>query len=235
MKLPEALHEVVPREQVGAGTGALYDYQYHQAAARTLTLIDGSDADCVYCEWHDDYVVETAQSLSYSFHQVKTRQRSLGPWTVSGFFGLVRKKMGPPRHDSIFARLWDHRRKFGDRCAAFVFVTDASVKDDFWTLLTEVRAQDRAKLSTNSAALFEQLLTALSPTFADVTEVSLLDFLAKLTVEDGVGAVTGLSDCQMLIANRLLQNSEVDLRVSEARRIGSELVDAVRKRSHVKL
>ena len=33
---PFALHQVVPREQIGAVTGLRYDFQYHQAAAAAL-------------------------------------------------------------------------------------------------------------------------------------------------------------------------------------------------------
>jgi Cap4 dsDNA endonuclease len=76
------LHEVVPREQVGPATGERYDFQYHQAAADCLQVLDDTQVACVYCEWHDDYVIETAGVISYRFHQVKTRLASLGPWTL---------------------------------------------------------------------------------------------------------------------------------------------------------
>lgn len=33
MSVAAGLHEIFPREQVGGPTGALYEYQYHQAAA----------------------------------------------------------------------------------------------------------------------------------------------------------------------------------------------------------
>ena len=81
------LYEVEPREQVGPATGNLYEYQYHQAAAGSLKLIEKNDtAACIYCEWHDDYVVEAESDGRYTFFQVKTR--SSGPWNVGEFFGL---------------------------------------------------------------------------------------------------------------------------------------------------
>ena len=47
----QTLHQVQPREQVGAQTGAQYEFQYHQAAAEALSLLEGLGVGCVYCEW----------------------------------------------------------------------------------------------------------------------------------------------------------------------------------------
>jgi hypothetical protein len=143
--LPEhGLHEVSPREQVGPQTGALYEYQYHQAAAEALSLLSNDDLVCVYCEWHDDFVSEDVSSSGYAFHQVKTRIKSKGPWRISEFFGLRKKTKDQPEPpaeaSSIFAHLWDHTSKFGSRCRTFVFVTDAGVESDFATFINEVHA-----------------------------------------------------------------------------------------------
>ena len=66
------LGTIAPREQAGAKTAAAYDFQYAQAALACLELLaDGAEA-CVYCEWHDDYVIERSEAgPSYSFFQVK--------------------------------------------------------------------------------------------------------------------------------------------------------------------
>ena len=42
------IHEVKPREQVGATTNARYDYQYRQAAKACLDLLQDYGADCVF-------------------------------------------------------------------------------------------------------------------------------------------------------------------------------------------
>ena len=52
------VHEVMPREQAGARTWLLYEFQYHQAAADALDVLDDTKVACVYCEWHDDHVIE---------------------------------------------------------------------------------------------------------------------------------------------------------------------------------
>jgi hypothetical protein len=231
---------VQPREQAGARTGALFEYQYHQAAAEALSLLDDANAVCVYCEWHDDYVTESAAGDSYAFNQVKTRQKSDGPWSLAEFFGLGRKRKYalPPvtRADSIFAHLWDHTRKFGDRCGRFVVVTDAGVDPPLEALLADTKAVKHfAELPPNSATHLANLRQSLAGVFHDVTDESLFTFLSRLWVREGVGTVRDLQGCRVLIASRILEASEVDLLMSEAKKIGADLVAVVRQRSHTTL
>ncbi len=238
MSAGHALHEVEPREQAGAGTGALYEYQYHQAAAEALTLLDDTEAVCIYCEWHDDYVTEMADGESYAFNQVKTRLKSKPPWSLAEFFGLGRKVKGAPppvtSTDSIFAHLWDHTQKFGDRCLRFVFVTDSGIDPKLAALLAGTKAvQCAAELQSDVEATFADLSQALAHTFTGITDESLFAFLSRLHVREGLGTVRDLPGCQVLIANRILEASEVDLLMSEAKKIGADLVAAARQRSHV--
>ena len=228
-----ALHQVEPREQVGAQTGALYDYQYHQAAAAALSLVDDTGVVCIYCEWHDDYVTESESASAYRFHQVKHRAKSKGPWRLSEFFGVPKKLADPAHEDSIFARLWDHGDKFGDRCQAFVFVTDAAIDPFFEALLFEAQLVRRGgQFADATKRSFDKVYNALKRTFTSITEDELLVFLTRLVVQDGIGKLEDLNGCRLEIAARILDASEVDLKVSEARKIGEDLVSAVRERSH---
>jgi hypothetical protein len=81
------LGEVEPRERAGAQTGRKYEYQYERTArAASDLLTDTANHVCVYCDWHDDYVVETGDAPTrYKFHQVKGRKSSQGPWTFGEF------------------------------------------------------------------------------------------------------------------------------------------------------
>lgn len=230
------LNAVQPREQAGPQTGAQYEYQYHQAAAEALSLIDGRETECIYCDWHDDYVTDTVACELYTFNQVKTRSRSAGPWTLSEFFGLGRKKRNSPapvtNMSSIFAHMWDHTRRFGTRCGSFVFVTDSDVDSTLKHLLQAAKdAKSVGFLPTPAATAFANLRTVLVKEFSDVTEESLFDFLSRLHVQEGVGSMRDLPGCRVLIANRILNASEVDLLLSEAKKIGADLVSAVRQRS----
>jgi Cap4 dsDNA endonuclease len=83
----QRLGHLEPRERAGAQTGRKYEYQYERTARAALDLL-AEDAKhvCVYCDWHDDYVVETGQPPTrYVFHQVKGRKSSQGPWKFSAF------------------------------------------------------------------------------------------------------------------------------------------------------
>jgi hypothetical protein len=156
---------VKPREQVGPQTGSQYEYQYHQAAAGALSLIDGTDTECIYCEWHDDYVAESAGASLYSFSQVKTRAKSKGPWTFAEFFGLGRKRKDQPTPvtttDTIFAHMWDHTRKFGFQCGRFILVSDADVDVSLSRLLLATRtAQIPSEMPSELFVSFSDLQTA---------------------------------------------------------------------------
>jgi hypothetical protein len=38
----------------GAKTDEAFEFQFHQAAADALDVLDDEQVACVYCEWHDD-------------------------------------------------------------------------------------------------------------------------------------------------------------------------------------
>lgn len=239
------LHEVEPREQNGAMTGERYDFQYHEAAAGALQVLDDTKVACVYCEWHDDYVVETAGIRSYRFHQVKTRAASQGPWTVNEFFGVKRPKgrkpkKAPPklaaRTDSIFGRLFDHVAKFGDRCQWFVFVSDAGAETSLHALIDGAHtASGYQALQEPVSSAFAELCSALQTVFPKLVEENLFRFLGRLYLQEAIGKLSDLKGCRTLIGARIRDLSEVDLRISEAQKIGDELVALVREKSHRKL
>lgn len=240
------LHEEFPREQVGAPTGERFEFQYHQAAADALQVLDDTRVACVYCEWHDDYVIEAAGVASYRFHQVKTRSIKQGPWTVNEFFGIKRPrgrqpKKGPPKpgtadKSSIFSRLFDHVKRFGDRCEHFIFVTDNEASGDFESLLRAVdSATGPGGLTGDPLGGFNQLYAALITAFHSLTKDELFGFLKKLKFQSAMGKLADLKGCRILIAGRIREISEVDLKVSEAEKIGTDLVSTVRKKSHLVL
>jgi hypothetical protein len=173
---------LMPREQSGPQTGRKYEVQYEEAALSCLKLLEDGEALCVYCEWHDDFVVErNGSSVTYAFHQVKTRADSKGAWSVFEILGVTKprpakqpkkvkrasskakKKKGtedglssPPRlklrkGDSIAHRMLDHYRKFSNACAVFVLVSPTEVVAD--RLLALVK--DAAKLASPADLLPE--------------------------------------------------------------------------------
>jgi Cap4 dsDNA endonuclease len=69
-----------PTEDVGASTAHRYLFQYCCAAARLLAaLAKGARCELI-CEWHEDYLVVTAQGLEAV--SVKHRENHLAAWTI---------------------------------------------------------------------------------------------------------------------------------------------------------
>jgi hypothetical protein len=242
--LNSTLYNVSPREQVGSRTGNLFEFQYHQAAAGALELLHSGDVVCVYCEWHDDYVTEWNHQQPYVFHQVKTRSRTQGVWKWPEFFGVGKMLKGGKRklttdNSSIFLNLWDHTQKFGTKCQRFVFVSDAELEVDFQSLLNEAKAgNDRSSLGDTSKEIFDGLLSAIEAAPARVPggdSNSLFAFLRSLHFTKAVGSVSNVDDIKLLLSGRILDASEVDLTTSDARKIGGDLVTAVKIRSHLVL
>ena len=182
----------LPREQIGAVTGEYYEFQYHQAAGDALQVLDDGKVACVYCEWHDDYVIETAGIASYQFHQVKARAKSRGPWSLSEFFGHRKKTTASQKSKteaSIFTNMIDHVSKFGGKCAAFVFVTDAGIKSDFQALLDQVEAAKSLKaLPADARKTLASVVKGLAKMLPDLVVADLYEFLVRFTVKPTMGA-----------------------------------------------
>ena len=122
------LHQIEPREQVGPQTGKLYEYQYHQAAAGALMLLDASENAA--CMSTANGMMTMLRSLNYRvsfihFYQVKTK--SDGPWPIGEFFGLgkLNTKTGQrplsARKSSIFSNMWDRASKSSEINAKHLF------------------------------------------------------------------------------------------------------------------
>lgn len=82
---------IKPRERTGEMTGRRYEYQFEQTAMAALKLLSEGTHRCVFCDWHDDYVVHLVADDSdrYLFVQVKTKTSSQGPWTFRELFGVA--------------------------------------------------------------------------------------------------------------------------------------------------
>lgn len=176
-RMANRLGTIAPREQVGAKTGAAYEFQYGEAALACLELLANGDDACVYCEWHDDYVIETTGvQPNYKFFQVKSRSSKQGPWPMGEILGVVGKRLhtsaqGSPRKSKrtskktpkplvptkqvgIAERLLDHQRRFSTACAVFALVTTHDVANDaFFALLDEAKQLHQARADANAVHL----------------------------------------------------------------------------------
>ena len=258
------IEEVAPREQVGAKTGAAYDFQYAEAALACLELLEGSDTTCVYCEWHDDYVVERESSgPTYEFFQVKSRSQSRSAWTMTSVLGVkgarprkaisklgsrsvggdiappkARTPLAPARKMGIAERLLEHQRRFEGACAAFAFVTNKDVKEDrFYDLLAsagKIAAEGGApdSLAADSREVFDELVVAYRQRDPTIAEADVWALVSRLRIQKAQGRYGDLSVAIGLLGQRIYDLAEVDLKVTDQRRIARQLLDAVRAKSH---
>lgn len=234
--VPKKIHEVTPREQVGARTGKLYEFQYHVAAEHSLQVLEDDGPRCILCEWHDDFVAETpgASCTLYAFRQVKSRALSEGPWKLRSMFGLGRKKktVEPAQADSIGARLYEHIQTFGDACSEVVLLTNSAPEQDLNQFLADIQTASTQKaLLGDSLAFFTELSKAYELAFK-ASRKDCFAFLKRFRVVGDCGSPDELRVILLRLAQRLFELSEIDLKMTEAQRIGRELVELVRQKSH---
>lgn len=64
------LHEVEPREVAGREAIARFAAQFRAAAYMSLAILENGEIDCVFCDFHEDYVVRRRenQAVRYDFY-----------------------------------------------------------------------------------------------------------------------------------------------------------------------
>jgi hypothetical protein len=236
------LGHLEPRERAGAQTGRKYEYQYERTARAALDLLtDDAKHACVYCDWHDDYVVETGQPPTrYVFHQVKGRKSSQGPWKFSEFFGVQIKKSAttaknPPAvsTDAIVPRMLLHHQNFGDSCAGLAFVTNAGLDAALVKFLQAIgNASDVASLPPDVCIAFRHVARgyeATTPPLAS-SETDLFMWLRGLAVHTDRGQLEDQDAALLELADVVVNYSEIELLQRQAKQIARDIVTQVRRR-----
>ncbi|MDH8543877.1 dsDNA nuclease domain-containing protein, partial [Klebsiella pneumoniae] len=78
----------------------------------------------VFCEFHDDFVIEKviASDIRYTFVQVKTKEKLREIWKLRDVFGILKRKSAKnPQtdemiRDSFIGKLLQHTINFGESC-----------------------------------------------------------------------------------------------------------------------
>lgn len=236
------LGQLEPRERVGAQTSRKYEYQYERTARASLDLLaDGLNHVCVYCDWHDDFVVETGDPPTrYVFHQVKGRKTSQGPWTIFDFFGVRRKKAAKPSKspvavapDAIIPLMLLHHKNFGKNCVGLTFVTNAGIEPPLSSFLTALHgAQTSADIQGDALHTFDHIARAYTagPSPLVPSREDLLICLRSLSVQTDQGHLENPDLALLELADVVLNYSEVDLLPRQAKQISREIVALVRLR-----
>lgn len=236
------LGEIEPRERAGAQTGRRYEYQYEQTARAALTLLDDAQKHvCVYCDWHDDYVIEAGDPPTrYIFHQVKTRNSSQGPWTFQQFFGVKKKKAATPANeppkigdDAIASLMLLHHGNFAESCAGVAFVTNAGIHPDLEKFLTQLRqVQTLNDLTGEARIAFDHIahayLGAEEPLASSPEDLFL--WLRGVTIHSDQGNLTHEDLALIEIGVRVEDFSEIPLLQRESIQIARQIVSRVRSK-----
>lgn len=234
------LGHVEPRERAGAQTSRRYEYQYERTARAALDLLAaGAKHVCVYCDWHDDYVIEIGHpSTRYVFHQVKGRKSSQGPWKFNDFFGLALKKTAklpkcpaPISDGAIVPLMILHHRNFADNCAGLAFVTNAGLDAALSHFLEMIGgAQDAAALPDEARKAFDHMAQAYAATTPPLaaSAAHLFAWLQGLKVHTDSGQLEDPEAALLELANVVVDYSEIDLRQRQAKQIAREIVGRVR-------
>lgn len=239
------LGQVEPRERAGAQTGRKYEYQYERTARAALDLLtDTARHVCVYCDWHDDFVIETGDPPTrYLFHQVKGRTSSQGPWTFSELFGVSMKKAKAPSkkpatvsEKAVVPRMLLHYANFGDNCAGLAFVTNAGLDPALSEFLeTTARSTDVDALPPEARIAFDHVARAYAATNPPlaVSATALFAWIRGLRVHTDEGHIESADAALLEIADVVFNYSEIELGQRQAKQIAREIVSQVRgKVSH---
>ncbi|MGH8604253.1 MAG: dsDNA nuclease domain-containing protein [Gammaproteobacteria bacterium] len=240
MSAGQRLGHVEPRERAGSQTGRKYEYQYERTARAALELLsDGGNHMSVYCDWHDDYVIEMGTPPTrYVFHQVKGRKTSQGPWTFREFFGTAMRESETPtkkpatvNEKAIVPLMLLHYRNFSESCAGIAFVTNAGLDPSLWSFLNAIGScTDVTAIPTNARNAFDHLarayVAAAPPHASSATE--LLGWLRGMTVRTDQGQIDGADTGLLEIADVVVNYSEIDLSLRQTKQIAREMVSLVR-------
>jgi hypothetical protein len=236
------LGHVEPRERVGAQTGRKYEYQYERTARAALDLLaEDTEHVCVYCDWHDDYVIETGPPPAcYVFHQVKGRKSSQGPWKFTDFFGVKKKESAkssktPPAvsTDAIVPRMLLHHKNFGNSCAGLAFVTNTGLDAGLSDFLQAIgNAPDIASLPADMLIAVQHVArgyAAATPPLAS-SEADLFTWLRGLAVHTDRGQLEDQDAALLELADVVVTYSEIELLQRQAKQISRDIISQVRRK-----
>lgn len=224
-----------PREQNGRDSFSRYRAQVRSAAIASLSILEGSNIDRVYCDFHDDFVIrmKTPEGYCYIFYQVKTKDKQNHLWTLNEVFGLKKRTKDKLRQtsddikNSFAGKLLLHTISFHESCNAVVFQTNVNSGDDIENLLEDI--ESKKFVSSFSKTLINNFNLCYE---TELAEKDIKDNIAKLRIEADVQYLKqGDDNFEPLARNKIYKFSEVDLEYIEAREILLKLLNLVESKS----
>jgi hypothetical protein len=231
------LINAAPTEEVGRETLSRYDMQFQAAAYAALEILEGKGVVCVYCDFHDDFVVkrETAGLANYHFFQVKTKGKLNYQWTLLDVLAI--KKKGQTTdvealkriRSSFIGKLLEHGIRFGNTCVAVTLLSNVHFEDTVVTIVDEWQARKNDNKASKLVVENFSDIFAVDPAWAKSV---VQDVLAKLSLQSGANHI-GSDREQFVNASRaaIYKYSEIDLEFFEITDLANNLLDMVYQRS----
>lgn len=234
------LSTVKPREQNGRDSFARYRAQVRSAALASLSILEDSNIDRVYCDLHDDFVVRDTNNDGdhlYLFYQVKTKGKQNHQWSINDLFGLKKTKSEIPDNEiekfknSFIGKLILHTVVFDDKCSKIVFQTNIYNKSEVDDLIKDIKS---AKFAHKCS---QALLNGFNKCFKNelsrnLNEEEIKSRLRKIKFENDVQHLKENDhNFESLIRDRVYQFSEIDLSQSENIEIMLKLLHLVEEKS----
>lgn len=231
------LHEVKPREEAGREAIARFAAQFRAAAYMSLAILENGEIDCVFCDFHDDYVVRRRvnQDVRYDFYQVKTKGKSNYQWSQPDVYNIPRR--GPSDlkevRDSFAGKLLIHTVRFGATCRSVVLQTNIQFNDHACdvsdALQTGIHDHKYAKL-------FFKEFGEIFPEGDGLNDSEILACLSKFRLEPGspIADPSG-TNFLALAKDAVYHFSEVELSYQEFVEIAEKLLALVQRKSLKKI
>lgn len=228
---------ITPAEDVGRDTVSRFDMQFQAAAYAALQILDGKEIDCVYCDYHDDFVVRSTSHgrATYHFFQVKTKSKLNHQWNLAQIFAI--KSRGQKNDEdslknvksSFAGKLLQHGIIFDEACTEVTLLSNVYFDDAVVTTVEELRG----KTPTTKAAKFLSENFSAIFAFEPVSEgQSARDILSKLSLWPAASHIGRERNVFASAARTAIhQYSEIDLNYYETEELANGLVDLVSRKS----
>lgn len=231
------LHEVAPREVAGREAIARFAAQFRAAAYMSLAILENGEIDCVFCDFHDDYVVRRRvdQASLYDFYQVKTKGKSNYQWTQLDIYNIPQRgavdlqKIG----DSFAGKLLIHTIRFGASCRSVVLQTNIQFQDNVCKISDALQG---GEAEHKYAKLFFEKFGEIFPEEAVLNDSEIRACLSKFRLDPGSHIADTSGDNFLALAKEAVYRySEVDLSYQEFVEIAEKLLALVQRKSLKKI
>ncbi|MBV6816362.1 DUF4297 domain-containing protein [Rahnella sp. PD12R] len=239
------LHDVKPREQAGRDTLERYNAQIRAASIACLSILEGKDVKRVFCEFHDDFVIEKviANDIHYTFVQVKTKEKLREIWKLRDVFGILKRKStkNPQTdemiRDSFIGKLLQHTINFEDSCKEVVFLTNTHIDEDIEDIVNDILSDSfsntHCRLIIDS---FNNCFISIQDGKKTLDIDAIKHNLKKLKFETDVEYIKSKHETfEILAKEKIFKFSEIELSHIEAKEILFSLLSLVNTKSSVKI